>query len=92
MNRPTLREVYVTKYALTRGILRFENVEHCVPTSTDMIRVTYSNGGYQHFHKPDWHLTPAAAYERAMEMRDRKIAKLKKRLEQLEKLTTFRIR
>lgn len=44
-------KVYVTKYALTSGVLVFESVERCDDISDKMIKV----GPGTHFHKPDWH-------------------------------------
>ncbi len=69
---PIIPEVFVTKYALTKGILRFPNVRHCLDINPDMIAVT--NNQTFHGEGRDWHRTFAGAQARAQEM---VIAKLK---------------
>lgn len=76
-----LPEVWVTKYALTNGVIECR--------SADVIevkgKVAVTTFGML-FH-PDWHNTEAAAIAHAKQMRDKKIASLKKQIEKLEKLT-----
>jgi hypothetical protein len=62
---------WVTKYAMTEGILKMK-VEDCFDTSPDMVAKVNGRGAY--FHGKDWHRSHEAAIARAEEMR---IAKLK---------------
>lgn len=74
-------KVYVTKYALTKGITIADG-----DTSTahpDMFR---GKGVWEFYHGDDWHETEQAAKDRAEAMRVKKIASLKKQLARLEKL------
>ncbi len=75
-------KAYVTKYALTTGVLKIE-AEDC---GDGMIA---DKGGrftaYYHGEGRDWHRTRAAAVERAKEMRLLKIASLKKQIAKLQK-------
>lgn len=73
---------WVTKYALTNGIL-LEKGEVCNYTSGTM----FSYGTFGHAHGNDWHRTPEAAIARAEEMRKKKIESLKKQIAKLEKMT-----
>ncbi len=78
-------KVFVTKYALTDGILEKE-VEININISDRM--VTEVKGNYRNsFHKPFWHLTKDEAIIHAEQLRTRKIISLKKKIIQLEKLT-----
>lgn len=65
---PTIARVWVTKYALTRGIEDYTDVQQCLDTAPDgrMISVNGSWGGF--FHKPDWHLTYNDAVLRVLEI------------------------
>lgn len=75
-------QVFLTKYALTQGILE---VEAEATTGLDVIRVKM--GGYSnYYHKNDWHLTREEALLRAEQMRQTRIASLKKSIAKLEKL------
>lgn len=75
---------YVTKYALTTGILEVEGVV-CHSTSSAMFQ--WKTDGFSNTaHGKDWHRTREQALARAEEMRQKKIASLKKKIEQLEKL------
>jgi hypothetical protein len=71
-------KVWVTRYALTKGILE---VESSVEDGR-MVRTTDSWAAY--CHKPDWHMTKAEAVERAEEMRKRKPEALRKQVVKLE--------
>ncbi|NVZ11213.1 hypothetical protein HW932_18340 [Allochromatium humboldtianum] len=75
---------YVTKYALTIGILEVEGVV-CHGTSSTMFEWK-TDGHANTAHGKDWHRTREQALARAEEMRQKKIASLKKKIEQLEKL------
>jgi hypothetical protein len=62
-------KVYITKYALTKGIQEAE-ASQVEPT---MIRV----GVATYYHKPDWHENRKDAVVRAVKMRNEKIDSLR---------------
>ena len=72
---------WVTKYALTEGIQKVEG-EVCHSISSDML----SYGRYNAAHGKDWHRTPYAALNRAEDMRQAKIASVRKQLKKLESM------
>lgn len=74
-----IAEVWVTKYALTKGIERYENVRHCTNISADMIAV----GRSMTFHGNEWHRSEEAAKARAREMAKKKIASIDKQRDNL---------
>jgi hypothetical protein len=74
-------KAYVTKYALTSGILVVE-AEHCTDIDPNMI----SFGEMNYAHGNNWHPTLKAALTRAEDMRQRKLATLRKQVARLEKL------
>jgi len=74
-------KVFITKYALTKGILEFEVTE-----KDDMVSV---GGNFLHnFHGEgkEWHRSINEARIRAEQMRLNKISQLKKQIQKLEKL------
>jgi hypothetical protein len=80
-------KVFVTKYALTQGILEVE-VEG-EPTVGDMVVSIPKPGNYRdcfHGEGKDWHRTLDAARERAEKMRLAKVASLKKSIAKFERL------
>ena len=80
-NRMTV--VYITKWALTRGIIQMETED----TSTDMIVVKSVSGwGTQCFHKSEWHIAKKDAAKRANDMVAKKIASLKKSLSKIRNM------
>ena len=78
-------KAFVTKYALTKGILE---VEGEFKDEFDMLIVGRSSGWTQCFHKEgrDWHRTFEAAKERAEMMRVAKRESLRKSMARLNKL------
>jgi len=73
---------WITKYALTSGILEYE-------TSISGIGdggMICAENSYQCFHKPYWHDTEVEALAHADQLRLKKIASLKKQIERLEAL------
>jgi hypothetical protein len=79
-NREAIR-AWVTKYALTTGILVVDGeVLHYISSS-----MLYA-GRHQNFHGNDWHRTPEEAVARAEEMRMAKIASLRKSIAKMEQL------
>ena len=74
-------KVWISKYALTQGIIETEAKK----TSSDSISITKEcKTPTNWFYKGDWHETKEAAIAKAEEMRQKKIASLKKQIEKLE--------
>ena len=80
-------KIYVTKYALTQGILFYPDAEKCEESNTNMVAVRDGSPYTQFFHGNDWHLTLESANERALAMvaaKRRSIEKQIRKLDQLE--------
>ena len=75
---------YITKYALTKGIVRRE-VHDCFDISLDMVADVGS--GNVSYHGNDWYRTYDDALRQAESMRLKKISSLKKQIAKLEKMT-----
>lgn len=76
-------KVWVTKYALTSGIVRVSaDVDGKYAYGTDQYRTQYPPG--------TWHRDWSDAVKAARLMRDRKIASVKKQLARLEAMTFAR--
>ena len=75
--------IWVTKYALTRGIIK-TNARFC-RHGTMAFRVSDDAAFDTYAHGNDWHWTRESAVARAEEMRKAKIASLKKQIASLEK-------
>lgn len=74
-------QAWVTKYALTSGVLMVEGkVDHEISSKI----LCYGNGQYAHGN--DWHRTPYDAMLRAEEMRNKRIKSLQKSLKEMESL------
>lgn len=74
-------KVFITRYALTKGII--EQEAECSGKC-----ISYSTSGYTSYvYKPDWHETETEARAHADQMRLKKIASLKKQIAKLEKLS-----
>ncbi len=73
--------VYITKYALTKGIVEAEGVEK----SVTMIAVK-GKFGDAYYHNNEWHTNKGAAIEMAKRMQNRRIASLQKSMESVKKL------
>lgn len=77
--------IYVTKYALTRGILCLK----VDPPDPELPGFITRRGAYQesfHGEGRDWHRTLAGATTKAEEMRKTALASLAKRIEKIKKL------
>lgn len=88
MTTRTRFTAYVTKYALTTGILKIV-AEDCFDTATGMIvqvEPKTKTGWSTYYHKGDWFATESEAMERAKEKRRKKLASLRKQFDRLEKL------
>lgn len=80
-------KVYVTKYALTRGVLLVD-VELCSASSGEQQMVKeIGSPSPRYYHGRDWHISWEAAKAQAEELRDKAIASSKKRIVKLESMT-----
>lgn len=77
--------VWITKYALTTGIMT-EQVEEPATRWPNMI-CAKAIGPNATFHGKDWHRTKEAAVARAEEMRKAKLVSLRKQIIKLEHKT-----
>ena len=75
-------KVWITKYALTQGILERE-VELPLRDYPTMIKVC----DLEYYHGSEWHVTRKAALIEAEQMRGRKIKSLERQLTKLKKLS-----
>jgi len=73
-------QVWITKYALTIGIME-RDVD---PPEDGTIAVRDPGVFTKYYHHGEWFETPSEARDRAEEMRNRKIASVKKQLAKLE--------
>ena len=73
--------VYITKYALTQGIIKVDDVTTNTPDGS--VRIP-DWGCTTRFHKEQWHLTKADAIKKAESMRDNKITSFEKQLVKLK--------
>lgn len=76
--------VFVTRYALTRGIQERKVKETSVEGLLEDIEVTQL---CYHDEGRDWHKTREEAVKKAEEMRQKKIQSLKKQIEKIENIT-----
>jgi hypothetical protein len=79
-------KIYVTKYALKMGIQELDADE--ITGSRAWINSRQFGTAFgNYFCGNDWHKTKAEAIARANQMRDQKIASLRKQIAQLEAMT-----
>ena len=76
-------KVWITKYALTKGIFTIEATE---PNENGLITPINKLWDCYHGEGREWHRTKEAAIERAEEMRLKKIASLEKQIDKIKKL------
>ena len=84
-------KVWITKYALTDGILEGEDFERHCALGFGMIKsetkyFCRSKNGDQYLDIGDFCFTYESAIQKAEEMRQKKIASLKKQIEKLERM------
>ena len=79
-----LMKVWITKYALTRGIIEADGEL----TSSDSVSILNRDLSLptHWFYKGDWHSDKESAIAKAEEMRQKKIESLKKQIEKLEEM------
>ncbi len=76
-------KVWITKYALTKGIKISDDARVCGETSDNMIEVKENGyGGY--YHKPYWHTSEEDAKEQVKVMIKAKLKSLKKQMAKME--------
>lgn len=82
-------KVWITKYALTKGILQKETADFCLSTDStgNMIRIK-EDGYYQYYHGKgnEWHDSKSSAVAKAEMMRKEKITNLQKQIEKLQNM------
>jgi len=76
-------KVYITKFALTKGILEKE-VEVCTNVNVDMVRTIEKP--IQHFHKNEWFTNRQEAIDYADFLRLKKISTLQRQIIKLQNL------
>lgn len=77
-----LPKIWITKYALTTGVMTAEKVELCNPPTMIQIRGKYP----AYFHKPDWCESEAKA--QVLKMIASKRKSVAKSLEKLDELVS----
>ncbi len=80
-------KVWISKYALTRGIFETEVAGDCLgvdPTGNMIMTYDGSHVVYYHGEGREWHKDKKSAIEKADEMRKKKIESLKKKIKELE--------
>ena len=73
-------KVWITKYALTKGIMEREAVMSSVSTRTIHV-------GCDYYHQPFWHTSRSEALRHARELRTKKLASLHKTIKRIEAIT-----
>ena len=76
-------KVWITKYALTKGIYAMD----ARGSHSDGMVICEDDHRTQFLHGNEWHKTKSSAIARAEEMQTKKLASLKKQLKKIEKLT-----
>lgn len=77
-------KVFITKYALTKGIIEAKNVE-ITDAYPDVIRDTTS-GFTVYYHKGEWYPDMIQARFKADQMRKKKIENLRKQIKKLDEM------
>lgn len=78
-------KVYITKYALTRGII----IAEAEKTGDYMILVKHSTGWMSYYHKGEWADNQTDAFAIVNDMLEKKIVSLEKKL---EKYRNFKVK
>lgn len=79
-------KVWITKYALTKGIFEAETVNHSTDNTVNVHYMGELSYCIHWFCRPDWCETHERAVARAEEMRAKKIESLKKQITKLENM------
>ena len=85
--------VYITKYALTAGILEVDGEVSSNSPTLMGFKYPADNWWYSiaHGEGKEWHRSLEAAQARAKQMRDKKIASLRKQIAKLESIEEFKV-
>ena len=77
-------KVWITKYALTKGVIEADGEL----TSSDSVSILNRDLSLSThwFYKGDWFSDKESAIQKAEEMRQKKIASLKKQIEKLDRM------
>lgn len=81
--------VWITKYALTKGILQKETDDFCLDTDPTGNMICINDNGYRKYYHgegDEWHKTKDGAIAKAEEMRLKKITSLEKQIDKLENI------
>ena len=85
MKEGDIFEGFVTKYALTRGIIKTK-LELCKWFDSDYYYVQAPKLDHSYFHGKEWHRTLEEAEDQARVMQMKKIASLKNQISKLENM------
>jgi hypothetical protein len=80
-----IMKVWITKHALTSGILIFDNAS-TVEGQPDKIFVPLSKGG-GYFKKDEWYTEEEKAIEKARSMQDKRLDSLQKQMDKVSALS-----
>lgn len=76
-------KVFVTKYALTQGIIEKEADFFLDGVSMIKVRGPYS---FEYYHKPFWHETMEEAIAHAETIRDKKLKSIENQMKRIESI------
>jgi len=76
---------YVTKYALTQGILKIQ-AKRSLRNPERIIQKHDTAGVFSIYHKNQWYETEQEAREHALQMKSKKLVNLRKQIDKLNKL------
>lgn len=85
-------DVYITKYALTQGIIKLKGTRVCDDVKGVVIKVKSDKiGGFDtYYHGGEWHATFTSAKIFADKMRLKKILSLNKQIKKLKSLKFYK--
>mgnify|MGYP001618935395 CR=1 FL=1 len=78
-------KVFITKYALTKGILE-RDVEVCSDMSDDMVHVIDNIYCGEYYRGNEWHVSKDNAIAKSEDMKQKRIISLNKQIVKLSKL------
>ena len=81
-------KVWITKYALTEGIIEKDDAEICANINPQMISVSWTNGlnGRNNFYKGQWFENKEDAILEALRLKRDRIQSLEKQIKKLKNL------
>lgn len=81
-----MKTVWITKYALTRGIYEAEVINHDSSSGRISIKDVSGLNGVSRFSKTEWMPSRESAMALAREMRDRRVKSLRTQIDRLSSL------